>query len=382
MSRRWRRWRCESAHPPGGLQRIHCGQNPLQMSLRLWSNEALQRRQPIAVRRDARQPQSGKGVELQTRCGWCGLQQSGSVWVREVCVWSDQPRGSVWEILRDRRLLLPLRWGAFVWRWGWGTITISLLKSVFSDISPYVVSLLVCFSSQVEVHACRASACAQMAGQVRAAVVPSPRQPASQPTACFVAAVAGARVGGARVTTLSTPGISARSAQRAKAPASHTGTASLHNRKAWWDCLQAKNNAPPPPSLFFRKCVDCHLSHGLAPKEAGLCNSTCVPLVGYVDGTSGSETISRSFTQMMLTFKKKMRKHFGWNVCSVFSVYIFIFPTSWIRSIQTGFIFTSFIFPSYISNKLKSFRWCSWTHIFGAYSLFLGWLAAHIKCHT
>lgn len=81
-------------------------------------------------------------------------------------------------------------------------------------------------------HACRASACAQMAGQVRAAVVPSPRQPASQPTACFVAAVAGARVGGARVTTLSTPGISARSAQRAKAPASHTGTASLHNRKA------------------------------------------------------------------------------------------------------------------------------------------------------
>lgn len=81
-------------------------------------------------------------------------------------------------------------------------------------------------------RACRASACARTAGQVRAAVVPSPRQPARQPTACFVAAAAGARAGGARVTTPSTPGISARSAQRARAPASHTGTASPHNRKA------------------------------------------------------------------------------------------------------------------------------------------------------
>lgn len=52
-----------------------------------------------------------------------------------------------------------------------------------------------------------------------------------------------------------------------------------------------------PLSLFFRKCVDCHLSHGLAPKEAGLCNSTCVPLVGYVDGSSGREAIT--FTQRL-----------------------------------------------------------------------------------
>lgn len=92
-------------------------------------------------------------------------------------------------------------------------------------------------SSQVEGRVYRASACALMAGQVRAAVVPSPRQPVSQPTACFVAAVADACVESAHVRTLSTLGISARSALLAKAPVSHTGTASLQNRKAWWDCL-------------------------------------------------------------------------------------------------------------------------------------------------
>lgn len=89
----------------------------------------------------------------------------------------------------------------------------------------------VCFL-QVEVRVCQASACAQMAGQVRAATVPSPRQSVSQPTACFVAAVADAGVENAHVTTLNTLGISARSALRAKAPVSHTGKASLQNHKA------------------------------------------------------------------------------------------------------------------------------------------------------
>ncbi|TWW65133.1 Integrin beta-8 [Takifugu flavidus] len=40
------------------------------------------------------------------------------------------------------------------------------------------------------------------------------------------------------------------------------------------------------PCQSHWKCVDCHFSHGLAPKEAGHCNSTCIPLVGYVDDTS------------------------------------------------------------------------------------------------
>ncbi|XP_056255617.1 integrin beta-8 [Seriola aureovittata] len=37
----------------------------------------------------------------------------------------------------------------------------------------------------------------------------------------------------------------------------------------------------------YWKCVDCHLSHGLTQKEAGHCNSTCAPLVGYMDDVSG-----------------------------------------------------------------------------------------------
>ncbi|XP_056153953.1 LOW QUALITY PROTEIN: integrin beta-8 [Lampris incognitus] len=35
------------------------------------------------------------------------------------------------------------------------------------------------------------------------------------------------------------------------------------------------------------KCVDCHLSHGLMHPEAGHCNHTCAPLVGYVDDVTG-----------------------------------------------------------------------------------------------
>nr|XP_029502082.1 integrin beta-8-like isoform X2 [Oncorhynchus nerka] len=31
------------------------------------------------------------------------------------------------------------------------------------------------------------------------------------------------------------------------------------------------------------RCIDCHLSHGLSQREAGECNHTCIPLVGYVN---------------------------------------------------------------------------------------------------
>lgn len=92
-------------------------------------------------------------------------------------------------------------------------------------------------SSQGKVCVCPANVCAWTAGQVRAAVAPSPRQPVNRPTVCYVAAVANACVGGAYVTTLTTLEISARSAPRAKAPVNHTGTASLQNHKARWDCL-------------------------------------------------------------------------------------------------------------------------------------------------
>ncbi|KAM3595753.1 uncharacterized protein V6R79_002292 [Siganus canaliculatus] len=34
-------------------------------------------------------------------------------------------------------------------------------------------------------------------------------------------------------------------------------------------------------------CVDCHLSHGFTQNEAGHCNNTCAPLVGYMDDMSG-----------------------------------------------------------------------------------------------
>lgn len=40
-------------------------------------------------------------------------------------------------------------------------------------------------------------------------------------------------------------------------------------------------------TLSFRTCVHCHLAHGLTQKQAGHCNSTCTPLVGYMDDVSG-----------------------------------------------------------------------------------------------
>lgn len=104
---------------------------------------------------------------------------------------------------------------------------------VFTEISSltHPHSLLVC-SSQDEVRVSPANVCARMAGQVRAAVAPSPRQPVNQPAARCVADAVDACAESAHVTTLSTLEISARRAQRAKAPVNHTGTASLQNHKA------------------------------------------------------------------------------------------------------------------------------------------------------
>lgn len=75
---------------------------------------------------------------------------------------------------------------------------------------------------------CRVTVYALMAGQVRAAVVPSLQRPVNQPTGCFAAG--GADVCAASVYAM-TPGTlesSARSVLRAKAPANHTGRVSVH----------------------------------------------------------------------------------------------------------------------------------------------------------
>lgn len=75
---------------------------------------------------------------------------------------------------------------------------------------------------------CRVTVYALMAGQVKAAVVPSLQRPVNQPTGCF--AVGGADVCAASVyaMTHSTLESSATSVLRAKAPANHTGTVSVH----------------------------------------------------------------------------------------------------------------------------------------------------------
>lgn len=44
--------------------------------------------------------------------------------------------------------------------------------------------------------------------------------------------------------------------------------------------------------VSLRKCVGCHLSHGLAQKEAGQCNHTCSPLVSYMDDVSGNAGVT------------------------------------------------------------------------------------------
>uniref|UniRef100_A0A8K9V9G1 Integrin beta n=1 Tax=Oncorhynchus mykiss TaxID=8022 RepID=A0A8K9V9G1_ONCMY len=62
------------------------------------------------------------------------------------------------------------------------------------------------------------------------------------------------------------------------------------------------------------RCIDCHLSHGLSQREAGECNHTCIPLVGYVNdvtGRMGSGVIpdrsTYSHTNMSLWSAKKIK---------------------------------------------------------------------------
>lgn len=60
-------------------------------------------------------------------------------------------------------------------------------------------------------------------------------------------------------------------------------------------------------SLSLRKCVDCHLAHGLTEKEAGHCNDTCASLVDYMDDVSGTASLAnricseRNFTRGLCT---------------------------------------------------------------------------------
>uniref|UniRef100_A0A7N6B4M8 Integrin beta n=1 Tax=Anabas testudineus TaxID=64144 RepID=A0A7N6B4M8_ANATE len=44
----------------------------------------------------------------------------------------------------------------------------------------------------------------------------------------------------------------------------------------------------------YWQCVDCHLSHGLTPEEAGYCNNTCAPLVDYMDHESGTASLAKT----------------------------------------------------------------------------------------
>ncbi len=71
---------------------------------------------------------------------------------------------------------------------------------------------------------CQGSVCARTAGQVITAVVPSPQQPANQPTACFAVGGEDVCVASVCVTTPITLETSVRDVLLAKAPANHTGT--------------------------------------------------------------------------------------------------------------------------------------------------------------
>lgn len=90
---------------------------------------------------------------------------------------------------------------------------------------------------------CQVSVCAQMAGQEIAVVVLSPWQPVNQPTVYFAAGGAAVCVASVCAMTSITPETSARSALRAKTPASHTGTCQLlfatteHDGRTWRVCV-------------------------------------------------------------------------------------------------------------------------------------------------
>lgn len=157
-------------------------------------------------------------------------------------------------------------------------------------------------SFQGGVLACQATVHAWTAGQVIAVDAPSPQQPVNQPTGCFAAGGADVCVAGVCVMTPNTLETSVRGVLFVKAPANHTGTCrflfattkhdgsiyTLYVIQAGTDALSISFSTSI--YLSFRKCVDCHLSHGLTQKEAGHCNNTCAPLVGYMDDVSGTAT--------------------------------------------------------------------------------------------
>lgn len=144
---------------------------------------------------------------------------------------------------------------------------------------------------------CPVSVCARTAGPAKAAVAPSPQPPANQLTACFAAGGGDACVASVCATIPDTLETSVRDVRLAKAPAIHTGTCQLLFATAKHDgrTVCSGSSHCRTPSVFclpLRKCVDCHLSHGLTQKEAGQCNSTCAPLVGYMDDMSGTVTLA------------------------------------------------------------------------------------------
>lgn len=156
--------------------------------------------------------------------------------------------------------------------------------------------------SQGVARACQVSACARTTGPAIAVVAPSPRQPANRQKACCAAGGADACVEGASATTPGAPETSVRDVLLVKTAASRTGTcrfgctATKRDGRAHRTTCDASSSV----SLHLRKCVDCHLSHGLAQKEAGHCNNTCAPLVGYVDVVSGTATKRQFYTMCSL----------------------------------------------------------------------------------
>lgn len=61
--------------------------------------------------------------------------------------------------------------------------------------------------------------------------------------------------------------------------------------------------------LFYRKCVKCHISHGLTQKEAGDCNHTCALLANYMDDASG--TVRRFCLELLLHIVIKISLELG-----------------------------------------------------------------------
>lgn len=154
--------------------------------------------------------------------------------------------------------------------------------------------------SQGGVCVCQVSVCVRTAGQEIAVVVSSPQQPVNQPTACFAAGEGDVCVVSVCVMTPNTLETSVRGALRAKAAANQTGTCQFlfattkHDGSAYRLFVVQPDINAISHSFSFRQCVECHLAHGLTQKEAGHCNNTCAPLVGYMDDVSGTAISANS----------------------------------------------------------------------------------------